>query len=134
LAFLDRRVVRRLLQVPLPREACNIRYLVSQPNGDLAYHEALIRFDCDQSDYLDLVRNRGMSTFAETGHDAHLPIDWSPAPEVERPVWWTPTPQTPSDAAGARVGKYGSIVAKWENGHAFVLIEDTGHQHGARRT
>ncbi|MFZ5511091.1 MAG: hypothetical protein ACOZCP_13660 [Pseudomonadota bacterium] len=128
LSFLDRRKVERLLGVPLPKGARRVHYLLWRPSDHLAYHEALIRFEADRDAYLSFVHARGLTPFSESGPDVHLPIDWSPAPEITRPRWWNPTPATPPDAASGKVGLYGSLAAKWEDGKVFVLIEDTGHR------
>lgn len=133
LAFLDRRTVRRLLGMAPPARARRLRYLVWRPNGELAYHEALVRFDCARADYLQWRDDRGLARFADTGFDRHLPIDWAPAPEIDRPDWWHPSATTPPEAGAATVGVYGSIVAKWEDGHVYVLVEDTGHRNAPDR-
>jgi hypothetical protein len=132
LSFLDRRTVARWLGVPLPRAARELRYVDWQPSGDLAYHEALVCFRASKEDYLALVQARGLALFSSTGPAGRLPFDWSPPPEMQRPDWWTPSPETPPDAATGTLGLYGKIAAKWEGGRVFLVIEDTGHR-AARR-
>ena len=127
----DRRAAQRLIGAPLPDGAEDVRFVRWQPSGDLAYHEALIRFACSKEDYLALVRARGLTLFADSGPDVHLPIPWRPAPEMNDPEWWTPSSETPPDAAGGLVGSDGSIAAKWEAGHAYVMVTDTGHRRPA---
>lgn len=131
--FLDRRTVEGLLGVPLPKTAGDIRYLRWQASGDLAYHEALIRFDSSKEDYLAFVQARGLTPFAVSGPNVHLPTDWRPPPEIRKPDWWEPSPETPADAASGKVGVYGSIAAKWEDGRVYALIVDTGHRSSASR-
>lgn len=128
LAWLDRRAVERMVGVPLPRAAREIRYVRWQGSRDLAYSEAVIRFACDREDYLAFTRARNMTPLSATGPNVHLPASWEPAPDMHQPEWWTPAPTTPPHAASAAVGSDGSIVAKWESGHAYVMVTDTGHR------
>lgn len=129
--FFDRRTAERLLGADLPKSARDVRYLHWQPSGDLAYHEALIRFDASIEDYRAFVQARGLTPFSISGPNVHLPVDWSPPPEIDTPDWWQPSPETPPDAASGRVGMYGSVIMKWENGRVYVLIVDTGHRSPA---
>ena len=131
ISFLDRRTVERLLGAPLPKTARDVRYLRWQPRGDLAYHEALIRFDSSKEDYLAFVQARGLTPFVVSGPNVHLPTDWQPPPEIKKPDWWKPSPETPPDAASGKVGVYGSLVMKWEDGRAHALIVNTGHRSSA---
>jgi hypothetical protein len=124
----DRREAERLLGTGLPAAAAGIRYLIWQPSGDLAYSEALLRFDASHADYLDCVRRRGLVLLADSGPTVHVPVSWAPPPEVDAPDWWQPSAATPPDAAGGPVGRHGSIAVKWENGHVYALIVDTGHR------
>lgn len=128
----DRREAQRLLGTELPADAHEIRYLVWQPSTDLAYHEALLRFDASHADYLACVERRGLALFVSSGPTVHLPIDWTPSPEITAPDWWQPSAVTPPDAAGGLVGRYGSIAVKWERGHVYALIVDTGHRSPPR--
>lgn len=128
LSFLDHRRVKRLLGGPLPESATDLRLLIWQPSGDLAYHEALVRFDLDRAAYLAFVRSQGLALFADGGPDVHLPIDWSAPTQMQPPSWWAPSPDTPADAASARLGDYGSVATKWEDGHVYVFVRDTGHR------
>lgn len=130
-AFLDRRTVEALLGAPLPKSASDVRYLRWQPSGDLAYHEALVRFDASLEDYRAFVQTRGLTPFSVSGPNVHLPIDWSPPTEIDAPDWWLPSPETPLDAASGQVGVYGSIAVKWENGRVYAVIVDTGHRSSA---
>ncbi|WP_413935777.1 hypothetical protein [Nitrospira sp. BLG_1] len=127
-AFFDRRTAARLLGAPLPRSARDVRYLCWQPSGDLAYQEALVRFDTSMNDYQAFVLARGLTPFSVSGPNVHLPIDWSSPREVAAPDWWQPSAKTPADAASGQLGVYGSIAVKWENGRAYALIVDTGHR------
>jgi hypothetical protein len=127
----DRQAAERLLGVALPTSARDVRYLSWQPSGDLAYHEALLRFDASIEDYRALVQARGLTLFSVSGPDVHLPIDWSPPREVNAPDWWQPSASTPPDAASGQVGVYGSIAVKWENGRVYAVIVDTGHRSTA---
>lgn len=125
---LDRHAAERLVGGALPVSATNTKYLRWQPSGDLAYYEALVRWDSTREHYLEFVHERGFTVFSTSGPDAHLPIDWRPAAQIESPAWWDPTSETPADAASGRVGMFGSIAAKWEAGRVYVMITDTGHR------
>jgi hypothetical protein len=127
--WLDRRAVQRLIGGRLPASATDVRYVCWRPSGDLAYYEAIVRFDCSKDEYLDFVRTRHLTLLSESGPNVHLPASWEPAPAMEAPEWWRPTAETSQDAAGGAVGADGSIVAKWENGHTYVMVTDTGHRH-----
>lgn len=124
--FLDRRAAARMLGAPLPAAAGDLHFLRWQPSGDLAYWEALIRFDAPREDYLALIRQLGLAPFAASGPTVHLPIDWAPPPELSAPDWWTPSPQTPADAAAGPLGAYGSLALKWEGGRVYGRLVDTG--------
>lgn len=128
LAFLDRRDAARLIGAPLPVTAGDLRFLVWQPSGDLAYHEALIRFDASEDAYRRWVGEVGLAPYSAGGGGVHLPIDWSPPEGVSAPDWWRPSPQTPPDAAGGWLGLYGSIAAKWEQGCVYLRLVDTGQR------
>ena len=128
MAWLDRRAVTRMVGVPLPAAASDIRYVRWQASSDLAYYEAVIRFSCSKEAYLAFVGARGMTSLSVSGPNVYLPASWQPAPDMQQPDWWGPAPTTPPDAASAAVGSDGSIVAKWEGGHTFVMIIDTGHR------
>jgi hypothetical protein len=127
-AYFDRRTAERLLGAALPRSARDIRYLCWQPSGDLAYQEALVRFDTSINDYQAFIQTRGLTPFSVSGPNVHLPIDWSPPREVAMPDWWQPSAKTPPNAASGQVGVYGSIAVKWENGRVYTIIVDTGHR------
>ena len=85
-AFLDRRRVEGLLGVSLPAGVEDLKFLIWHPSSDLAYLEALVRFAAPQGAYEALVRSLGLVSYAASGPGVHLPIDWSPPPEVEAPV------------------------------------------------
>lgn len=133
-AFLDRRRVEGLLGVPLPEVVEDLRFLIWRPSTDLAYLEALVRFAAPDGAYEALVQSLGLVPYAESGSGVHLPIDWSPPPEVEAPDWWQPGPETPPDATGGPLGVYGSIAAKRVSGVVvglglvYLRIVDTGHR------
>lgn len=129
--FFDRQTAERLLGSALPKSASDVRYLCWQPSGDLAYHEALVRFDASIEDYRAFVQARGLTPFSVSGPNVRLPIDWSSPPEIDAPDWWQPSANTPSDAASGQVGVYGSIAVKWENGRVYAIIVDTGHRSPA---
>lgn len=131
LACLDRRAVQQLLGASLPPSADDVRYLRWQPSGDLAYQEALVRFDASAVDYQSFVARRGLTPFSESGPNVHLPIDWTPPVEIDRPDWWFPRPDTPADAASGKVGSHGSIAVKWEDGRVYAVIVDTGERPSA---
>lgn len=126
--FFDRRTAERLLGAALPQSASDVRYLCWQPSGDLAYHEALVRFDTSTEDYRTFVQARGLTPFSVSGPNVHLPTDWSPPPGIDAPDWWQPSTETPPDAASGQVGLYGSIAVKWESGRVYVVVVDTGHR------
>jgi len=130
-SFFDRRSAERLLGAALPKSAGDVRYLCWQPSGDLAYHEALVRFDASIEDYRAFVQARALTAFSVSGPSVHLPIDWSPPAEVDAPDWWQPSADTPPDAASGQVGVYGSIAVKWEKGRVYAFIVDTGHRSPA---
>jgi hypothetical protein len=125
---LDRVAAERLIGAPLPKSATNVQYLRWQPSGDLAYHEALVQWESPKEDYIAFVSARGLTPFSTSGPDVHLPIDWRPASQIDKPEWWNPTPETPADAASGQVGTFGSIAAKWEADRVYVMITDTGHR------
>jgi hypothetical protein len=93
--------------------------------------EALIRFDAPKEGYLAFVQARGLTPFVVSGPNVHLLTDWQPPPKIEKPAWWDPSSETPPDAASGKVGIYGSIVVKWEEGRVYALIVDTGHRSSA---
>jgi hypothetical protein len=128
--LLDRRRVEGLLGLSLPDGVEDLRYLIWQPSSDLAYLEALVRFAAPDGAYQALVQALGLVPFAQSGPGVHLPIDWSPPPEVAAPDWWQPGPETPPDAAGGPLGVYGSIAAKRLPGVGLVYLRivDTGHR------
>ena len=128
LAWLDRRAAERMLGTSLPAGARDLHYLRWQPSGDLAYYEGIIRFDCSKDDYLAFARARGMTLLSESGANVHLPASWEPAPDMRNPAWWQPTGETPPDAASGLVGSDGSLITKWESGHTYVMVTDTGHR------
>lgn len=130
LAWRDRRAVARMVGVALPAASRDVHYVRWQASRDLAYYEAVIRFACSKEAYLEFIRARGMTPFSVTGPNVHLPTSWEPAPDMQPLPWWTPAPVTPPDAASAAVGSDGSIVAKWESDHAYVMVTDTGHRTG----
>lgn len=126
LGFLNRHRIENLLGTPLPRGAADLHYLRWRPSIDLAYEEALIRFTVPAHDYLSFVQACGLTPFALSGPTVHLPIDWAPPPEVAAPPWWEPTGETPHDAAGGPLGRYGSIAVKWERGRVYCRLIDPG--------
>ena len=131
LAGLDRRRVQQLLGALLLPSSTDVRYLRWQPSGDLAYHEALVRFDASAEDYQSFVARRGLTPFSESGPNVHLPIDWTPPVAIDRPDWWVPSSNTPADAASGKVGSHGSIAVKWEDGRVYAVIVDTGERQPA---
>ena len=131
LAGLDRRTVQQLLGAPLLPSAADVRYLRWQPSGDLAYHEALVRFDASAEEYQSFVARRGLTPFSVSGPNVHLPIDWTPPVKIDRPDWWFPSSNTPADAASGKVGSHGSIAVKWEDGRVYAVIVDTGERQSA---
>jgi hypothetical protein len=125
--WLDRRRVEKLLGVPLPAQAGDLRYYIWRPSTDLALYDAYITFRSSYAAYLDLVRRRKLILFKDGGPTAHLPTAWKQSDEFGRLQWWDPSPDTPMDAASGSVGAYGWIVAKYERGHVYVMISDSGH-------
>lgn len=128
LAGLDRRMVQTMLGVALPPSAADVNYIRWQPSGELAYFEALVRFDASPDDYQLFVSQRGLTLFANSGPNVHLPIDWRPPAAIETPSWWTPSTLTPADAASGKVGLHGSLAVKWQEGHVYAVIVDTGER------
>jgi hypothetical protein len=126
-SWLDRRTVEKLLGVPLPVQAADLRYYIWRPSTDLAVYDAYITFRLPYAAYLDLVRRRKLVLFKDSGPTAHLPTAWKQSDEFDRLAWWDPSPETPVDAASGSVGTYGWILAKYERGHVYVIISDTGH-------
>lgn len=128
LAGLDRRVVQTMVGAALPASAADVNYIRWQPSDDLAYYEALVRFDASAEDYRLFVSQRELILFTTSGPNVHLPIDWSPPAAIEAPSWWTPSPLTPAEAASGKVGLHGSLAVKWEEGHVYAVIVDTGER------
>jgi hypothetical protein len=117
-----------MIGAPLPDSAGDVRFLRWQPSTDLAYYEALIRWDSTKEEYVNFIRERGLTRFSASGPNVHLPTDWRPNPQIDNPDWWNPTPETPPDAASGMAGTFGSLAAKWEAGRVYVLLTDTGHR------
>jgi hypothetical protein len=102
-----------------------VRYLCWQLSGDLAYHEALVRFNISNEEYWAFAPNWGHALLAISGPNVqHLSIDWSLPAEADPLYWRQPLPKTPSDD-GRQPGRHRGIIAmKWESGRIYVLIVD----------
>jgi len=125
--WLDRRAVERLLGARLPDHARNVRYVDWQPSGDLAYHEALIRFELALEPYRQWLAGSRLPVLAAGELPPEGPAIWRAPPELSAPPWWTPSSDMTLDTAQRRVGGYGSLIVKWENGSVFAHLIDTGH-------
>jgi hypothetical protein len=125
--FFRKRAVQKLLGVPLPSDAEDLRYVQFRVSSDLAGYDAHIRFRASRQSFLDLVRRRGLALFPESGPNAYLPRSWRLPPEWKSVDWWDAGPETPRDSASGSAGAYGWIAAKYENGHVYMMISDTGH-------
>jgi hypothetical protein len=130
LGWRDRRHVTRVFGISVPSESLESWFALWQPSPDLALHDAYLRLTIEHSKYLDLVRDRGLATFESTGPNGLLPTGWKQSDEIAPLPWWDPTTSTPPDAASGTVGLYGWILMKHENGHAYVLLTDSGHRSG----
>jgi hypothetical protein len=128
MAWLDRHEAARLLDAELPEQATDVRYVVWHPSGDLAYREALVRFELAAEPYQAWLDRAGFAQLAPGESPLEGRAAWLAPPEVPRPEWWTPTDATPRGTARRRVGDYGSLLLKWENGAVFAHLVDTGHR------
>jgi hypothetical protein len=123
----DRRRIERLLGAALPQSAQELRYLDWQPSGDLAYHEALIRFRVPLDEYRSWMSALGLANGVQGGVPADGPAIWQAPPEIDPPSWWDASADFTPDAAWGQIGPYGALAMKWERGAVYVHIVDTGH-------
>lgn len=128
LTWLDRRDAARLLGVDLPEAASDVRFVDWQPSGDLAYHEALVRFDLSREQYEAWLVRAGYTPLPAGDMPLEGRAAWLAPPEMARPDWWTPTDAIPPGTLRRAVGEHGSLVMKWEDGAVFAHLVDTGHR------
>lgn len=125
--WFQRRAVHKLIGVALPDDTQDLHYAKFKISTFLAGYEAYIKFKTSLQSFLDLARRANFDLYETTGPNTYLPAPWRQAPEHPHLPWWDPTQETPPESASTTFGADGWIVAKYENGYAFMTISgDTG--------
>ncbi len=123
-----RRAVQKLLDTALPDVTDDLHYFRWQPSEDLSYYTAYMKFGTSREEFVDLMERMNMD-FRGAGGDAnlYLPAAWDAMIELD---WWDPDADTPEYSAARSFGANGWIVAKYESGHVYMTVSDTGHSGG----
>lgn len=127
----SRKQFEELYGKALPTSAKNIQFIKWKPSADLYYFVAYLKFTVSKNEFVTWIKNTGMD-LAGSGKagSVYLPGVWKLEPELKLP-WWDAGPDTPDNAAAQSFGENGWAVAKYERGHVYVLITDTGHAQGS---
>jgi hypothetical protein len=123
----EQKEIITLLGIALPSSAQEIRFFRWHPDPELAFFTAYIKFHVSHETYIDFINDMEMS-FLLDGGDAlvYLPTVWDAEPELNL-EWWTPSSETPEDAAAKAYGINGWIVGKYELGDVYLIVTDSGY-------
>ena len=119
-----RRRVQELLGMTLPESVDDVRYYKYQPNSEITYYTVYIRFRIPKDEYMDLMRQMNMTfyTGVDTPYWYLFPGKWKTSRSAVSD-WWNPTLETlRNNTATRQYGSDGWIIAKHENGYAYIRI------------
>jgi hypothetical protein len=117
--------VQKLLQVDLPTEAADLHVYDFQPDSDLSYHTTYVKFRIEKAGFGELMSRLQAKTGDDDVGRRYLPAAWHTPQNLELD-WWNPSADTPPDAAAKAFGFNGWLVAKYEQGWAYLIATDTG--------
>jgi hypothetical protein len=123
----NKQLIHKLLGVDLESiDDTDIDLHQEQPNPMWKPHTTYMRLRITPQDYDELVEALDLTPIAATPYHFLLPGKWK-LPEVVKIDWWTPTLDTPQSTAARAFGdadRAGWILAKYEDGYAYLRIYD----------